>query len=57
MLLVGVLPTYWPAALAWGEHSPDTLVLTLAGSGIAALAVIVELRLGERHLLRRIHAE
>jgi hypothetical protein len=56
-LLVGALPTYWPAALAWGEHSPNTLVLTLAGSGIAALAVIVELRLGERHLLRRIHAE
>jgi fluoroquinolone transport system permease protein len=56
-LLVVAFPTYWPAALAWGEHSPNTLVLTLAGSGIAALAVIVELRLGERHLLRRIHAE
>jgi hypothetical protein len=56
-ILVGAIPTYWPAALAWGKHSPNTLVLTLAGAGIAALAAIVELRLGERHLLRSIHAE
>jgi fluoroquinolone transport system permease protein len=53
-ILVGALPTYWPAALAWGERSPNTLVLILAGAGIAVLAMIVELRLGERHLIRRI---
>jgi hypothetical protein len=56
-LLVGALPTYWPAALTWGQRAPNPLILTLAGSGIAALAVLVALRLGERHLLRRIAAE
>ncbi|HZD67535.1 MAG TPA: hypothetical protein VFA45_01010 [Actinomycetes bacterium] len=56
-LLVGALPTYWPAALAWGERAPNPLILTLAGAGILVLATIVGLRLGERHLLRRTYAE
>src|SRR5262249_62017162 len=34
--VAGALPTYWPAALAWGGRSPDTLILALAGSRIAA---------------------
>jgi len=52
----GALPTYWPAALAWGERSPDTLTLALAGSGIAALVAIVGTRLARWHLLRRTYA-
>jgi hypothetical protein len=54
---VGALPTYWPAALTWGERSPNTLILTTAGSGIVALVAIVEIRLSQRHLLRRTYAE
>jgi len=54
--VAGALPTYWPAALAWGGHSPDTLILALAGSGIVALIAIAETPLGRRHLLRRSYA-
>jgi fluoroquinolone transport system permease protein len=54
--VAGALPTYWPAALAWGSRSPDTLTLALAGSGIVALVAIAETRLGRRHLLRRSYA-
>jgi fluoroquinolone transport system permease protein len=56
-LLVGALPTYWPAALAWGQRAPDPLILTLAGARILALAATVGFRLGERHLLRCTYAE
>src|SRR5262249_35861265 len=52
----GALPPHQPAALAWGERSPDTLTLALAGSGIAALVAIVGTRLARRHLLRRTYA-
>jgi hypothetical protein len=55
-LLVGALPTYWAAALTWGDRAPNALAATLAGSGIVALIAIVELRLGERHLLQRSYA-
>src|SRR5262249_50359161 len=44
--VAGALPTYWPAALAWGDRSPDTLILALAGSGTVALVAIAETRLG-----------
>jgi len=56
-LLVGALPTYWPAALAWGNRSPNPLTLALAGAGVVALVAVVEARLGQRHLLRRTYAE
>jgi hypothetical protein len=52
-LLVGALPTYWAAALTWGDRAPNPLAAILAGSGIVALVAILELRLGERHLLQQ----
>lgn len=55
-LLLGALPTYWAAALSWGDRAPSALAATLAGSGIIALIAIVELRLGERHLLQQSYA-
>jgi fluoroquinolone transport system permease protein len=55
-LLLGALPTYWAAALSWGDRVPSALAPTLAGSGIIALIATVELRLGERHLLQQSYA-
>ena len=45
------------AALAWGEHAPNPLILTLAGAGILGLATTMGLRLGQRHLLQQTYAE
>jgi hypothetical protein len=38
------------------HRAPSALAPTLAGSGIIALIAIVELRLGERHLLQQSYA-
>ena len=51
-LLLGALPTYWAAAITWGDRGPNPLTLILAGSGIVALVAILELGLGQRHLLQ-----
>jgi hypothetical protein len=55
-LLLGALPTYWAAALTWGDRTPNPPAAILAGSAIVALIAIVELRLGERHLLQQSNA-
>jgi len=52
-LVVGPLPTYWPAALAWGPRSPNGLIIALAGAGIIALVAGLELHLARLHLLQR----